>query len=67
VKSGSTFSNILVTDDQAEADKWAKKSLDEQEHEKKGKEKADEEDRKKREAEEASRKDEDSHGDKDEL
>jgi len=68
VKSGSTFSNILVTDDAAEADKWAQKTLHAQEAEKKGKEKQDEEDRKKREAEEASRKDEDSHsGDKDEL
>jgi len=67
VKSGSTFSHILVTDDQAEADKQVKKTLDQQEVEKKAKEAADEEERKKREAEEANRKEEDSHAEKDEL
>jgi calreticulin len=69
VKSGTTFSHILVTDDQAEADKIAKKTLDAQEAEKKQKDKQDEEDRKKREAEEAAaKKDDDSHGgEKDEL
>lgn len=67
VKSGSTFSHILITDDQAEADKQVKKTLDQQEVEKKAKESADEEERKKREAEEAAKKDEDSHAEKDEL
>jgi len=65
VKSGTTFSNIIVTDDAAEADKWAQKTLAAQEAEKKAKERQDEEERKKREAEDAARKDEDSHsGDK---
>jgi len=69
VKSGTTFGHILVTDDQAEAEKQGKKVLDAQEVEKKAKDRQDEEDRKKREAEEAStKKDEDSHaGEKDEL
>jgi len=49
VKSGSTFSNILVTNDQAEADRWAQKTLDQQEAERKAKDKADEEEKKKRE------------------
>jgi len=57
VKSGTTFNHILVTDDAAEADKWAAKGLKEQEVEKANKEKADEEDRKKREAEEAKNED----------
>jgi len=75
VKSGSTFSNILVTNDQAEADRWAQKTLDQQEAERKAKDKADEEERKKREEEEKKNKDEEGdshdhdhgHGDKDEL
>jgi calreticulin len=74
VKAGSIFDNILITDDAAEAEKWAAKTVKTQEGEKKMKEKADEEERKRREAEEAaSKKDEDSHEghnhdhDKDEL
>jgi len=69
VKAGTIYSNIIVTDDAAEAEKFAAKSLAAAEGEKKNKEKADEEERKKREAEEAANKKDDgadSH-DKDEL
>jgi len=68
VKAGTIFDNVLVTDDAAEADKWAAKTVKTQEGEKKAKEKADEEERKKHEAEEANKKDDDGHDhDKDEL
>jgi len=68
VKAGTIFDNFLVTDDAAEAEKWAAKTVKTQEGEKKMKDKADEEERKKREAEEANKKEEDGHDhDKDEL
>jgi len=43
VKAGTIFDNILVTDDQAEADKWAELTKATQEGEKKMKEREDEE------------------------
>jgi calreticulin len=62
VKSGTIFDNIIVTDDAAEAKKFADKTTKTQEGEKKMKEKADEEkrkqeeeDRKKREEEEKNK------------
>jgi len=69
VKAGTIFDNIIVTDDAAEAEKWAAKTVKTQDGEKQMKDKADEEDRKKHEAEEAARKedDHDHDHDKDEL
>jgi len=68
VKAGTIFDNILVTDDAAEAEKWAAKTVHTQEGEKKAKEKHDEEERKKREAEEAAKPKDDHEGhDHDEL
>jgi len=71
VKSGTIFDNVLITDDQAEADKFAdktkktregeKKMFDKQEEERKAKE---EEERK---AQEAEKKDEEDKSAKDEL
>jgi calreticulin len=75
VKSGTIFDNILVTDDAAEAEKFAARTVKTQEGEKKAKEKHDEEERKKREDEASKQAPEDSHShdghdhdhDKDEL
>ena len=57
VKSGTIFDNILVTDDVAEAEAFAKETFEKQkEEEKKMKDKLDEEERKKQEEEDAKRK-----------
>jgi len=68
VKSGTIFDNILVTDDQAEADKLAELTKKTQDGEKKMKEKEDEERRKKEEEErEKTEEAEEEQDQKDEL
>lgn len=74
VKAGTIFDNFIVTDDIAEADKFAaltkatqegeKKAFDKEEEERKAKE---DEERKNREAEEKANNDEEEDGKKDEL
>jgi len=66
VKAGTIFDNILVTDDIAEAKKWAEKTKKTQEGEKKAYEKEQEEERKKKEAEDAEEEEEEENT-KDEL
>lgn len=59
VKSGTIFDNIIVTDDIAEAEEFAKETFEKtKEEEKKMKDKLDEEERKKQEEEDAKRKEE---------
>ena len=67
VKSGTIFDNIIVTDDVAEAEAFAKETFEVQkDEEKKMKDKQDEEARKKQEEEDAKRKKEEEEKKKDE-
>ncbi|XP_057298779.1 calreticulin-like [Hydractinia symbiolongicarpus] len=65
VKSGTIFDNIIVTDDVAEAEAFAKETFEKtKEEEKAMKEKLDEEERKKQEEEDAKRKKEEEEKEK---
>jgi len=65
VKAGTIFDNILITDDIAEAEKWAEKTKATQEGEKKMKEHEEEQNQAKEEVEEEEEEDDEEH--KDEL
>jgi len=67
VKAGTIFDNIIVTDDQAEADKLAELTKKTQEGEKKMKEKEDEEKRKQEEEARSKADDTEEAEEKDEL
>lgn len=67
VKSGTIFDNIIVTDDVAKAEEFAKETFEKtKDEEKKMKDKLDEEERKKQEEEDAKRKKEEEEKKKDE-
>jgi len=59
VKAGTIFDNILITDDIAEAEKWAEKTKATQEGEKKMKEHEEEQNQAKEEVEEEEEEDDD--------